>query len=1068
MMSLKKADNPRRTVGVLSAQLNRVWGGEFMAGVMDAAEQHDINLICFAGGVPTALETETKNKSYGFYDLLKHEQFDGILLAPDLAHGVAADEIRKFCETLAPLPIASFAVQAENVSSFVTDGEAAMRAVIRHLIEEHGYQKIAFVRGIRGQAEAEQRLRAYKDELRAHNLPFDETLIVDGDFSQESGRAAVRTLLDERGVRFQAVACANDRMAFGVMEVLEQRKIKVPDSIAVTGFDDVSEAQSMGIPLTTVHQPFYDAGVKAFEALVKKMDGGAIPPINLLEATFVIRWSCGCLPENIKQAVVLSKEVAQTGRLENKREAAMRALFSAAGVAENDAFKEQYRDVFGRAWDVFLASLNESDKSDAFLKMVQAFVEVLQRHGHDFADWQNVISTFRKYALGGITSPTARLKAENLFQQARMLIGELSQRMQAYRRLQVEQQEELLSNFSFSMAPAMSFAGIGEAISKNFPALGLEHWYVMFYGDDLIAPGSLSASPPETYRLLMQYDNGQFEMPHEKSAMATGRLVPRGKTPENHRYTAVVMPLSLASNRFGFMWTELGPKDWDIYVRVKNLISSALLRTMLAEQREQAQKEVERLLNESREGAVELARAKDVAEKAASQNAQLLGLEQARRQGAEALAHASRQLSSLTTVEKIPQQIGAQLRQILPHDRGILFIEDVNGAPQVRSYWGMPQEATAGNLKIKIGDLDFYQAVKQKGETVLINDLKTVKGWSQPEWLPADYAWMAAPLFSQNKAVGLLAVSRKAEPFSQDDGFMMTTYGVQATIALENARLYDEVTTMNQVMERMVAQRVEELNGAYKTLAKHDTNKSAFIQVAAHELRTPLTVIKGYLGILRADSGIQADNTLAQAIDGVGQGTERLQQIVNSMLDVARLDSQVINPHFESVSVGLSLRLVYKDYVKDIAARNLTFNLDEAVKDVPPVLADSELLKKAFDHVIVNAIKYTPDGGVISVSATVVEDAKMGKCAEIQIKDSGIGIDREHHQIIFEKLYQLGKVELHSSSRTNYKGGGAGLGLAIASGIIKALHGTIWVESAGHDEEKFSGSTFFIRLPLVK
>ena len=131
-------------------------------------------------------------------------------------------------------------------------------------------------------------------------------------------------------------------------------------------------------------------------------------------------------------------------------------------------------------------------------------------------------------------------------------------------------------------------------------------------------------------------------------------------------------------------------------------------------------------------------------------------------------------------------------------------------------------------------------------------------------------------------------------------------------------------------------------------------------------------------------------------------------------------------------------------------------------------MADSELLKKAIDHVVVNAIKYTPDGGSIIISAEVVDDSRLGKCAELRIKDTGIGIDLEHHKIIFEKLFQLGKVELHSSSRTNYKGGGAGLGLAIASGIIKALQGTIWVESNGHDEENFHGSTFFIRLPLLK
>ena len=181
--------------------------------------------------------------------------------------------------------------------------------------------------------------------------------------------------------------------------------------------------------------------------------------------------------------------------------------------------------------------------------MVQSMVEVLQRQGHDSTTWHNVISTFRKYALGGITSNTTMLHAENLFQQARMLVGELSQRAQAFHRLQFEQQEEVLGSFGFSMAPAITLEDIGDAISKHFPALGLKRWYVMYYSD-ADSPDSISSPPPESYRLLLQYDQNKFQIPEEKSAIATGRLVPRGKTPEDHRYTAIVMPLSLASNRF--------------------------------------------------------------------------------------------------------------------------------------------------------------------------------------------------------------------------------------------------------------------------------------------------------------------------------------------------------------------------------------------------------------------------------------------------------------------------------------------------------------------------------------
>ncbi|GAB4544829.1 MAG: hypothetical protein Fur002_18410 [Anaerolineales bacterium] len=1041
-----------------------------MSGVVDAAKAHDVNVVYFVGGKPVPVAApEAGSRSYGLYDLIKPGQFDGILLAADIGH-TSSEDVKNFCRIFAPTPIASFAVQAEGVSAFISDNENGMRAVIRHLIETHGYRRIAFLRGKMGQIEADLRFKAYEAELKAHNIPLDEALIVEGDFSAESGRAAARILLDERalkGLRPQAIAASNDRMAFGAMEVLQQRGIQVPETIALTGFDDISEAQTIGVPLTTVHQSFYEAGKLALGALFQRMNGEKVEAVNVLPAPLVVRWSCGCLPETITRAEAPLREVAQTGRLENKRDAAIRALFGAAGIPENDPLKAQYRDVFGRLWDVFLSNMQEKGKTDAFLKMTQAVVETLQRNGLETAAWQNVISMLRKYALGGISGEANMLRAENLFQQARMLVGELSQRAQAFRRMQMEQQEETLGAFGFSMAPAMSFEEIGEAISKHFPALNVERWYVMFYSD-VSAPGSISSPTPNSYRLLLQYEKNKFEIPQEKSAIATGRLIPRGKTPEDHRYTALVMPLSLASNRFGFMWVEMGPPDWDVYLRLKNLLSSALLRTMLVQQREQAQKEIERLLSEARERAVELARARDEAEKTAAQNARLFASEQIRRHAVELLARSSRNLSSLTAVERLPQQILEQLKQIMPYDCGVLFEEDVNNEPRIRSHIGMPDNADMDTFELKINNADFYRAVARKGEILLVADVSRAAGWRQPDWLPPQRSWLGVPLYSKDKVIGLLALGRTRHSFNEDDSLLATTFAMQATVALENARLYEELTGFNQMMERMVSQRVDELNSAYNTLSKHDKNKSDFIQVAAHELRTPLTVIKGYLGMLQAAPAIKENEGLAQAIEGVLQGTNRLHQIVNSMLDVARLDSQVINPHMEAVSVGLIVRLVHKDYVKDLEARQLNFVIDDSLKDLPPALADSELLKKALDHVIVNAIKFTPDGGTITVSSGVGEDARAGKYVELRVKDTGIGIDAEHHKIIFEKLYQLGKVELHSSSRTNYKGGGAGLGLAIAQGIIKAMHGSIWVESVGRDETNFPGSTFFIRLPIVK
>jgi signal transduction histidine kinase/DNA-binding LacI/PurR family transcriptional regulator len=1010
-------------------------------------------------------EPKQNNESFGLYDLAQAAQFDGLILTADVAYGVSADDLKEFRKRFGEVPIVTQSVELEGASMFVPDNAQGMRAEARHLIEEHGYKRIAFVRGIRGQIDAEQRFQAYKDELKAHGLRFDERLVLDGDFTSESGRDAVFTLLDERKARPQAILAANDRMAFGALEALQQRGVRVPDDMAVAGFDDLREAQATGVPLTTVRQSFYTAGKQAFDALSKRIEGGTIPNVTVTPTQLLIRWSCGCLPENVKQAAVPPRDVAKTGKLENKREAALRALLNAAGVTERDASRAAFREEFGRAWDSFLLALNENSPSDEFLKAVNAVVELMQKQGLSASVWHNVISVMRRYALGGITDHNVMLLAENLFQQARLLTGELSQRAQAYRRLAFEQQEHILQGFSFAMAPAMSMSEVGAAVTEHFPAMGIRRWYVMYYGEAGAPPNISSAQ--ESYNVLFQYEDGKFEIPKQRTVLTTGQLTPQGRIPQNRRTTSVVMPLSLARNRFGFMWAEMSARDWEVYVRVRNLVSSALLRIMLAQQREQAQQQVERLLKEAHDRAAELSVAKEWADRTAAENAKLYSSEQARRRSAEALTNALQEISSLGKVAEVPGQIVKELANVVPHERSALFLDDVNGV-RLAAHRGFPPGAPIEELNYNINGTSILHFIARQSKPMLVNDIQQTRGWGQSPWLPADRSVLSLPLHSMNRFIGMLIVTRSdPSAFNHDDVLLASTFALQATIALENARLFDEVTRFNEMMNRMVEQRVAELGVAHDTLKKLDKNKSDFIHVAAHELRTPLTVIKGYMGMVKAAPAVQGNAALAQAVEGVVQGSERLHQVVNSMLDVARLENQVLNPHLELVTIGPILRLIQKEYAEDLQTRQLAFELDPALNSVPPLLADSELLQKALDNVIVNAIKFTPDGGKIDVSAGIVANGTEQFC-EIRVRDTGIGIDPANHKIVFEKLYQLGKVELHSSGRTKFKGGGPGLGLAIAAGIVKAHRGKIWVESPGYDEEKLPGSTFFIQIPLAK
>ncbi|HSG42096.1 MAG TPA: ATP-binding protein [Anaerolineales bacterium] len=259
---------------------------------------------------------------------------------------------------------------------------------------------------------------------------------------------------------------------------------------------------------------------------------------------------------------------------------------------------------------------------------------------------------------------------------------------------------------------------------------------------------------------------------------------------------------------------------------------------------------------------------------------------------------------------------------------------------------------------------------------------------------------------------------------------------------------------------------IEDLQKSNKILRQLDRNKLEFIQVAAHELRTPLTVLKGYVNVLRSFAGSDTNASLGDVIQGIFKGTERITEVVNLMLDVTRIDSDTL----KAASVPVSLKhviedLVKKDLGKAIAERKIKIVLEHP-EEAPYFKGDPGLIQKALYQLIVNAVKYTPNTGTVTVSTHITTMDNDIPCVEIAVKDQGIGLDTEHHELIFEKFYQVGGVELHSSGKTTFKGGGPGLGLAIVRGVARAHGGKVWVESAGHDEEKFHGSTFYLQLPL--
>ncbi len=336
-------------------------------------------------------------------------------------------------------------------------------------------------------------------------------------------------------------------------------------------------------------------------------------------------------------------------------------------------------------------------------------------------------------------------------------------------------------------------------------------------------------------------------------------------------------------------------------------------------------------------------------------------------------------------------------------------------------------------------------------------------------WLQALDMEVYVPIRSQQVLIGMFAFGRResGEPYSAQDLDVLMTVGNQTATVLQNARLVSDLTNAN----RSITQLNDELTESNRRLEKLDAAKTDFIEIASHELRTPLTQIRGYSDILAdmMQQGQLVQAHMNQISTGITRASVRLEQIIAAMLDVSRIDSQALDIHTAPIRIMVAMRMALDNYRDAIRDRKMNVQAT-ALEELPPVQGDLQRLCQAFSNLIGNSIKFTPDGGSITISGRLLRESNAKDSEafiELLFVDTGIGIDRNDQQLIFEKFYRVGAVDLHSTGATKFKGGGPGLGLPIAKGIIQAHGGKIWVESEGHDETRLLGSTFHVLLPAV-
>jgi signal transduction histidine kinase len=392
-----------------------------------------------------------------------------------------------------------------------------------------------------------------------------------------------------------------------------------------------------------------------------------------------------------------------------------------------------------------------------------------------------------------------------------------------------------------------------------------------------------------------------------------------------------------------------------------------------------------------------------------------------------------------------------------------IFLVDENDANYLLARAGAGEVGVAmveQGLRLKIGEEGIIGWVAAHRRPLCVADTSQDPRYIPHELLPETRSELALPLEMGKLLLGVLDMeSTRPGAFNENDVPFLHLLADQAASALHNARLYKQVNLFNQDLEKLVQQRTE-------ILERMDRAKSDFISVTSHELRTPLTLLRGYGQMLGDEAAVKGSGPLTIMVNGILAGADRLHAIVDSMLDVAKIDHRVLELNYTSFSMQALLRLVCEDLKGAMAERQLTVEQD--LRDLPHIEADLDALRKMFTELVGNAVKYTPDGGRITVSGRVLPTGAVleDDSVEIVVSDTGIGIEPQIQELIFTKFYRTGPVATYSSSKTRFMGGGPGLGLSIAKGIAEAHGGIIWAESPGYDEKLLPGSKFHVILPL--
>jgi LacI family transcriptional regulator len=310
-----KPRTQQRTLGLMGTGLVTFMQNQLWQGAMSAARENRVRLV-FYPVISLSSIPPFDPRSKVLVDFIDAESLDGLLVwFAGMVEGIGVLRVSHFFDRYAALPLVTIGGRLKNFPDLSINNYQGARAAVEHLIEVHHRRHIGCIRGPIGHPDADERYRGYIEGLQAHDLRLNPDRVAQGAFEVQSNiamakDAIVRWLQNSR-VEIDAVVTANDYMALAAIKAIESHGLRVPDDIAVVGFDDVDDSRANIPSLTTIRQPFFDLGRHATEMLLALLDGKSLPARSIAPAHLVTRESCGCTEKSLSLANIAFEDVSE-------------------------------------------------------------------------------------------------------------------------------------------------------------------------------------------------------------------------------------------------------------------------------------------------------------------------------------------------------------------------------------------------------------------------------------------------------------------------------------------------------------------------------------------------------------------------------------------------------------------------------------------------------------------------------------------------------------------------------------------------------------------------------------